>query len=355
MMSRAHEGIYYIGIDEAGYGPNLGPLVVGGSCWRSAAEHADLYEPLRPSVTTDPKSKSRIAIADSKSIHQPGRGAEPLLKHLLPLLLGPAAKTADAWPEMLRRVVEIEFPVADDVEPQSNFLSRAIGAIRVDRRSLADAFFMAGSVAGRANSTPEGTANLDRDWQGLRERFLVNCRDANIQLRDMKAICLMPTHYNDLVEAYGNKSSLLTIASLLLVRELWRPIPAGSKIRVRCDKHGGRNRYGLFLERVWAGGRCRMLEESASTSRYQVHVGGRKIDISFDAKGERNLPVALASMFAKALREAVMERWNSYWCGIIADLQPTQGYPVDAARFFAQIKPHLESQAIPKESVWRMR
>ena len=44
---------YLVGTDEAGYGPNLGPLVVSATVWRVDTLHdTDLYSRLRKSVRT---------------------------------------------------------------------------------------------------------------------------------------------------------------------------------------------------------------------------------------------------------------------------------------------------------------
>ena len=42
---------YLIGTDEAGYGPNLGPLVVSATVWRvDSVKHTDLFSRLRGAV-----------------------------------------------------------------------------------------------------------------------------------------------------------------------------------------------------------------------------------------------------------------------------------------------------------------
>ena len=51
-----------------------------------------------------------------------------------------------------------------------------------------------------------------------------------------------------------------------------------------------------------------------------------------------HLPVALASMIAKLIRELAMARFNRYWCdraraAASLELKPTAGYRQDAARW----------------------
>ncbi len=92
---------YLIGTDEAGYGPNLGPLVVSASVWKiddSATDSApasnspsaiDLYKRLRGVVCkSSPAGEppKRLAIADSKSLYSPATGLAALERGVLAAL-----------------------------------------------------------------------------------------------------------------------------------------------------------------------------------------------------------------------------------------------------------------------------
>src|SRR5204863_8566000 len=72
---RSTDVVFVLGTDEAGYGPNLGPLVIGASAWkvpnRLCAER--LYELLSSAVAAEPNQENgKLAIADSKRLYKPG-------------------------------------------------------------------------------------------------------------------------------------------------------------------------------------------------------------------------------------------------------------------------------------------
>ena len=68
-----------IGVDEAGYGPNLGPLAVCATAWRIPSElNSDNLTEVIPRITADRPGKDEIQIADSKVMYKPGSGIETL-------------------------------------------------------------------------------------------------------------------------------------------------------------------------------------------------------------------------------------------------------------------------------------
>jgi hypothetical protein len=125
---------------------------------------------------------------------------------------------------------------------------------------------------------------------------------------------------------------------------------------VWVDRLGGRRFYRSQVEELAGDDFPLTLEESAKRSAYQFQSAGRKVTVSFEVKADqRRLPVALASMVAKYLRECSMDGLNRFWARHIPDLKPTAGYPGDARRYLQQIEPFLGPLGIPKTAVWRDR
>ena len=70
---------YLLGTDEAGYGPNLGPLVVSATLWQAPDElnGVDLYEQLQAVIRrrrAECDDADQLVIADSKVLYKPGSG-----------------------------------------------------------------------------------------------------------------------------------------------------------------------------------------------------------------------------------------------------------------------------------------
>ncbi|MFN9341054.1 MAG: hypothetical protein ACK6DB_00520, partial [Planctomycetota bacterium] len=167
---------------------------------------------------------------------------------------------------------------------------------------------------------------------------------------------LFPAIFNELTERLGNKSHLLTGISLQLARHLLDSLPADREpVVICCDKHGGRNRYANAIAKQFAVGSVRHECETAHISRYGFAYSGRDVRIQFAAGGESELAVALASMYAKYVRELCMEAFNRYWQAEMPDLEPTKGYPVDALRFRAAIEPLIAARGWEEHTWWRMR
>ena len=65
------------------------------------------------------------------------------------------------------------------------------------------------------------------------------------------------------------------------------------------------------------------------------------------------MPVALASMTAKYVRELAMAAFNAHWTTLAPELRPTAGYPLDARRWRGDAAAALDRCGIPADAFWR--
>jgi len=101
---------------------------------------------------------------------------------------------------------------------------------------------------------------------------------------------------------------------------------------VVCDRLGGRTDYAGILARELKDDGVRALGVSPKACRYESPGAGVRVTFMPDAE-RWHLPVALASMAAKLVRELSMARFNAYWGSRMPELKPTAGYRQDAHRW----------------------
>ena len=324
---------YLIGTDEAGYGPNLGPLLISTTVWWVDDASDDLYARLGETIVKKPKDAGpgRVAMADSKVLYSSGKGLRHLERGLFAALglIGRRPRDCDAvWaaldPESARDRRELPWhddcPIGDKPIP--------IDAVPIDAD---EAELAALEAALQKTMTATGT-----------------------RLIDVRSRAVFPGRFNRLVEESGSKGAVLSDLTLDLLAQAVRPLGDGP-IKIVCDKHGGRNKYGPLLTRHFPDWLVEVGEEGRYESRYQFGPSQRRVDICFQAKGESWLPAALASMASKYLRELAMRAFNDFWCSQLEGLKPTAGYPLDAKRFKAEIVELQRQLGIEERLLWRNR
>lgn len=317
-----------IGTDEAGYGPNLGPLVISATVWRVAGEpsQVDLYKLLSEAVSAGPPSDpgdARLAIADSKVLYKPGGGLERLE---IPVLAGLRLleRPVSEWRELCLCLDPSCGPDLDLVPWYRSFTASLPHSADPDRLRQAE------QLLGGALSA------------------------ASVRLIAIRSRAVFPNRLNQLIDLHGNKAEALSRLTLELLAELLATI-GDESILISCDKHGGRNRYGALLQQRFPDQLIEVRTEGRAQSVYRWGPASRRVETRFVVGGEEFLPSALASMVCKYLRELAMQAFNQFWCESVAGLKPTAGYPLDARRFKSDIGAAQKRLGIDDHVLWRTR
>jgi len=298
------------GIDEAGYGPMLGPLVVSASVFRVPdGADASLWEQLAPLVVRKP-AEGCIAVNDSKVIYKRRKGLQGLEEGLLPFLFARYGEVPRDLRALLRQVAR-----RGELSPDA-YLDDYPWYLDRNVKLPVDSF--SGLISKR------GT------------QLLKKMAEANIELLGLAAIPLEVVEFNRGISEYDNKSKVSFKAVGSLLKRVWKQFPDES-VDVMIDRQGGRTRYSRLLFSSISPRGIQIDEQNQELSSYRLSrakKGSPEFRVSF-AKGseEKNLCVALASMLAKYLRELHMLVFNQYWRDYEEKLKPTAGYVLDARRF----------------------
>ena len=203
------------GIDEAGYGPHLGPLVVAAAAVRLPGDEPpdpDLWPALRGHVRKRPRgTSSRVVVCDSKAAYAAG-GAAPLERATLGFLAA-CGRPADSLSALLRGTcvrTEAETALDGGADAAAAAPWHRPAALALPVHQPGDA------VAAAADHLDRGLASLG----GRCEHLWVNVAAA--------------ARFNHLVEATANKAGALfaLVAELLAaIRRRW----PGETIHVTLD------------------------------------------------------------------------------------------------------------------------
>ena len=115
-------------------------------------------------------------------------------------------------------------------------------------------------------------------------------------------------------------------------------------------------RYLPALQRMFAGYNFRIIDESESLSAYSLTNQAQRANIFFYVHAEQSqLPVALASMVSKYVRELYMILFNRFWAQRLPGLKPTAGYYTDGRRFSDDIDVAVRKLGIDEQILYRCR
>jgi len=312
---------WIVGLDEAGYGPNLGPLVQAAVAARVPDGVDCLWTCLAKGVrrAADPDD-GRLLIDDSKLVYAGPHGLSRL-EHGVWAIVGGAAVG-----DMLGCIA---------CEPTVTELA-------------SEPWFRA------EESRPIACDPAEINSNGV--HYSAALAENGIEFRVVRCMVTPAPRFNSLLEKWRSKAAVLAMGVIELLKEQARLLPEDEPIVFVIDKQGGRNFYAAMIQTAFPDSWVVPVRESALCSEYRLANVDRDVRLAFRPRAEQeSLPVALASMVAKYLREVFMRQFNRYWLERVPGLQPTAGYPGDSRRFYKAIRPVMKELNMPRAAVWRRK
>lgn len=319
-----------VGIDEAGYGPLLGPLVVSATAFVMPEKllRANHWDVLAKAVSTEKKGLAgRLLITDSKKAYSRKSGIDHLRRTVLSSL--------HAW---------------KNGSTQTGTIQDLLSLICPDTLESIDSYPWYKDINTHTlGHNPSDIAIA----AGVLQKAM---SEHNIQISSIQSRCLDVELYNMRVRKVKNKSRILFTELCALILEAFnRNTPHTEPMQVIVDRQGGRINYQQELLRMFPGFSLSVIRQDPNMSSYELNRNGQVMRVHFCAKADtKYLVVGLASMVSKYLREVMMGSLNHYFCRLCPDLCPTAGYWQDGQRFMKDLATYLPSHLDNQEKLVRM-
>jgi len=315
-----------VGIDEAGYGPILGPMVMSAAAFRLPDELAEnsLWELLSSSTTDRVTQKERrLILADSKKVYS----GQKSIRHL------ERSALASIWTATGERLTS---------------LSAVMRAVSISADALA-----AHQWYGHSDRTLPTTAD-ENELRIATKLFTQELTDIGGQLAAVKVLPLVESEFNRLIDQMRNKSRMQFSQTVRLMESMFASCPNERRVDFFCDRQGGKTHYVNDLMRVYGEAKLEVLAESDTHSGYRMTFADRVVSLHFMTGGEsRHLPIAMASIVSKYVREVFMMQFNAYWQTQCPGIEPTAGYWTDGKRFLADLSARLGEANVPLATLTR--
>jgi ribonuclease HII len=322
---------WIIGIDEAGYGPNLGPLVMTSVACRLPEEltETNLWRVLKEVVRRqDDSEDDRLVVDDSKLVYSPATGLVGLETAVWSILISAQSEPLAT----LKGYVDRACPSSSDDLLEEPWFTGTTSVPFAQKRAA---------------------------YQDPIARFAKVCQNYDIRFGPIHSVVICPPRFNQLLDHWDSKGAILGHGlSELLLKGLTPSAQDEEEepIDFVIDKHGGRNCYYAMLQEAMGERMVVVHEETFNQSRYSICRCGEPIRFTIQPRADsEHFCVALASMASKYLRELLMVEFNQFWRNHLPDLAPTAGYPGDSRRFYNEIRPVAKRLGIPRAALWRRR
>jgi ribonuclease HII len=314
---------HVLGIDEAGLSPVVGPLVVSGTLFKTTEEFegANFWRLLQECVSSSVRgANGRLVVADSKKLHKKG-DLTRLEEGVFSFLYTRGAARITNLAQMLKQLnAQVEHEQYPWYRPQDlklptkiwrNTARKHADKLKSEMRKVGMAF-----VGAYSEPVLEGQFNAD-------------------------------------LSRTRNKAMLLWERVSRIIYNALKVCPE-ENLTVCIDKLGGRARYDNLLEDVLGEMRPKRARAGKDISAYEYTFGGRRVRVLFIKSGEEKaLPVALASMLSKYVRELFLLQLNAWFCEHLPGLKPTAGYHKDGWRFIDETREFREANGIPETLIIR--
>lgn len=355
------------GIDEAGYGPLLGPLVVSASAFavpgdmQNQIRHGDfaaaesLWPILERAVARKgPLRDGRLIVADSKLVHAMAGGTGLLERTVLAMLR--QRKAGEHVPEMPATTAQLLTALGLPTLQTASYKvmdNSSVATASSDFRFLPPQPWYCQAAPGGPTAVPAFTAPASL---GIGASMLAGAfATADISLAALGAIVIDEDLFNRRAAATGNKATVLASATFTHIANLAENF-ADRGLLLVVDKQGGRANYVPALLRTFPDWQLKIIKQLPEESSYFLHQQQRRILVSFREKSElTSFATALASMTAKYLRELLMAHFNAWFSARIPGIKPTAGYYQDGRRWLADAGPHLAALGIGSEQLMRIK